>query len=146
MGKRGEFISRREFLHETAGLAAMGAFGSLVPMSADLLNAAELPKPGEADWPRFGHDLHNTRFNDKEKTIGPENVAKLKVKWQFDTVDNWPPVTTPAVVGDRVFFGAGGYQYALDSATGELKWKTETGTIGAFVGPGKNQGIRSSSN
>ncbi len=146
MRKSSNFISRREFLEETAGLAALGAFGSMLPMGASLLLAADLPKPGEADWPRFGHDIHNTRFNDKEKTIGPETVAKLKVKWQFDTVDNWPPVTTPAVIGDRVFIGAGAYQYALDSATGELKWKTETGTIGPYSGLGKNQGIRSSSN
>lgn len=147
MGKIRE-LTRREFVREVGGFAALGALGlgGLLPMSSSVLRASDLPKAGEADWPRFGHDLHNTRFNDKEKIIGPENVDKLKVKWQFDTLDNWPPVTTPAVIGDTVFLGAGGFQYALDSATGKMRWHTETGLAGEWLASGKNQGIRSSSN
>lgn len=146
MGKSGGFISRREFLNETAGIAAAGAFGSMLPWGSAMLRAQDLPKPGEADWPRFGHDLHNTRFNDKEKTIGPNNVDRLKVKWKFDTADNWPPVTCPAVIGDTLFMGSGGFQYALDTATGAMKWKTETGIAGEWLASGKNRAIRSSSN
>ncbi len=139
MGSRN--VTRRQFIEQAGSLAVLGAVGSMAPWGR--LNAADLPKPGEADWPRYGYDLHNTRFNSKEKTIGPENVDKLKVKWQFDVVDDWPIQTTPTVVGDTLFFGAGGYYYSVDSRTGKLKWKFETGT-GSWVDPYKNGGTRSS--
>ena len=42
-------------------------------------------KSGSADWPRFGYDLHNTRFNSKETQLGRENVGQLKLKWKFET-------------------------------------------------------------
>lgn len=140
---RKPIVTRREFMQEAGGIAAAGFVGTLLPW--EKLRAADLPKPGEADWPRFGHDLHNTRFNDTEKTIGPQNVSRLKVKWQFDTSDNWPIYTTPAVIGDTLFFGAGGYQYAVDTATGKAKWKFETGIAGDWHTNEGHKAIRSSS-
>jgi glucose dehydrogenase len=113
------------------------------------LQRAALPVPGAADWPRFGCDLHNTRFNPNEKTIGPRNVERLKEKWRFDTDENWVIQQTPAVVGDTVFFGSGRYQYAVDSATGKAKWKYNWGADGewertVWQGTLKNRGTRSS--
>ena len=72
--------------------------------SPDAPVGAQLGASAGADWPRFGHDLHNTRFNDKEKTIGVANVERLKVKWQFDTDDNWTIQQTPAGGGHLVFW------------------------------------------
>ncbi|MBI2818967.1 MAG: PQQ-binding-like beta-propeller repeat protein [Acidobacteria bacterium] len=108
------------------------------------LRAAELPRPGAADWTRFGYDLHNTRFNSKEKIIGPANVERLKVKWQFETVDGWPMQNTAAVIGDTLFFGAGGNYYALDSSSGKLKWKYEAGFAGEWVSVSMLRSVRSS--
>jgi len=98
--------------------------------------AAPATSPGVADWPRFGYDLHNTRFNSKEKTIAPGNVQRLKVKWTFDTLDNWIVYDTPAVVGDTVYFGAGRYFYAVDSASGKLNWKFDWGSNGDWEATG----------
>lgn len=123
-----ENLTRRRFLERTGRVGALGLAWSWQPFR--LLPAADLLQPGEADWPRFGCDLHNTRFNAKEKTIGPANVERLKVKWTFDTPDNWIIYSTPAVVGDSVFLGAGRYVYALDSATGKQKWKFDWGAGG----------------
>jgi polyvinyl alcohol dehydrogenase (cytochrome) len=78
---------------------------------------------GGDDWPMFGHDTLGTRFNTGEKKLGPANVAGLKVLWQQPT----PAVVagTPAVVGDTDFDGdAAGNFYALDAATGRLRWQT----------------------
>ena len=136
-------VTRRQFLERTGGLTALGVMGSLFPW--DRLNAADLPRPGAADWPQYGYDLHNTRFNASEKTIGPGNADRLKLKWKFDTLDDWPFQTTPTIVGDTVFAGAGGFQYALNSATGEMKWRYETGLAGEWLSGLKNRGIRSSS-
>ena len=136
-------VTRREFLERTGNLAAAGAVGSLLPFGR-LWAADEPPTPGESDWTRFGYDLHNTRFNAKEKIIGPNNVDRLKVKWQFDTLDSWPVQTTPTVIGDTLFFGAGGYYYGLESRTGKLKWRHETGVAGDWIAAYKNRATRSS--
>ncbi|MCZ6750731.1 MAG: hypothetical protein O7E51_02755 [Acidobacteria bacterium] len=120
---RNRSVTRRRFLEQAGGVTALGIMGSLLPRSG--LHAAELPLPGAADWSRYGYDLHNTRFNADEKAIGPGNVDRLKLKWKFDTLDDWPIQTTPTVIGDTVFFGSGGYQYALNSATGKMKWRYE---------------------
>ena len=114
-------LSRRTFLYQAGLWGAAGLAWSFPPLR--LFAAVDLPKPGAADWPRFGCDLHNTRFNSKENAIGPANVDRRKVKWTFDTLDHWIIYETPAVVGDSVFFGAGRYAYVLESATGKLKWK-----------------------
>src|SRR3990172_10369243 len=141
MGNHG--VTRRQFLERTGNLAAAGAVGSLVPFRR-LWAADEPPTPGESDWTRYGYDLHNTRFNAKEKIIGPNNVDRLKVKWQFDTLDGWPVQTTPTVIGDTLFFGAGGYFYGLESRRGKLKWRHETGVAGDWIAAYKNRATRSS--
>jgi outer membrane protein assembly factor BamB len=136
-------ISRRRFVKETGQFAAAGMMGSLVALP--WLRAADLPRPGAADWPRYGYDSHNTRFNSKESTIGPDNVARLKMKWKFDTLDNFPIQITPAVIGDTLFFGAGGYYYSLDSITGKLKWSFAVGDKDWInSNKNKNQAVRSS--
>ena len=135
-------VSRRRFLREAGTLAALGAAGSLLPWSR--LQASPLPIPGAADWTRYGYDIHNTRFNVKEKTLGPDNVDRLKLKWQFPVIDGWPIQTTPTVVGDTLFFGSGGWYYALESATGKLKWKYETVVADASAQSDQNQETRSS--
>ena len=86
-------LTRRRFLQGAGSTVALGAMGSALPWS--MLRATDLPSAGEADWPRSGYDLHNTRFNVKEKTLGLKNVDRLKVKWQFETIDHWPVQTTP---------------------------------------------------
>jgi hypothetical protein len=63
-------VTRREFLEGAGATAA-------VMMAGQRAYAQSPPKPGPADWSRFGCDLHNTRFNGSEATLGPENVARL---------------------------------------------------------------------
>ena len=113
-------LNRREFVGSGARtVAALAVAPGFVcgGFAAGLLN----PAPG--DWTRYGRDIHNTRFNSHETTIGRSNVDRLKVKWQFDI--DVPIETTPTVVGDTVYFVAPGAYYALDSRTGQLKWKYE---------------------
>ena len=64
-------LPRRDFLKRMGGAAALALGGR----SIVLASPPSLPKPGAADWTRFGYDLHNTRFNIREKTIGPKNVG-----------------------------------------------------------------------
>ena len=114
-------MSRRKFL--ASGACAVVASNVVSPFSAVAVQAASLANPDPADWQRYGYDLHNTRFNPTEKTIGKINVDRLKVKWKFDV--EVPIETTSTVIGDTLFFGAPGAYYALDSQTGQLRWKYE---------------------
>ena len=98
-----------------------------VVMVGHLLALAAPARPDDDgdgdDWPMFGHDPLGTRYNTGEKRLGPANVAGPRVLWQYQT----PAIVagTPAVVGDTVFDGdAAGNFYALDAATGGLRWKT----------------------
>ena len=51
--------------------------------------------------------------------------------------------TTPTVIGNTLYFGTiSGYQYGLDAATGEERWKFFAGYDSKLVA---NQGVRSSS-
>jgi len=136
-----EGVSRRKFLDGTGRVAAASVLSNVFPQ---LLRAEGLPKPGQADWTRFGYDLHNTRFNRNEKAIGPGNVGQLKMKWAFGTKDGWPIQSTPTVIGNTLFFGAGGYYYSLDSATGTLNWSFETGVGGEWLANYLLPGTRSS--
>ena len=116
-------FDRRKFL---LALAATGGIlssarplrGFPVPQQDDLPAGAS---PG--DWPLTGCSLKQTRSNIHETTIGPHNVSRLKVKWTFDGYDNFNQ-STPIVVGNTLYFTAwDGYLYALDTASGSLKWK-----------------------
>ena len=141
-------VSRREFLRSGAQLGALGAMHSMLPAVLPVvfpyqeLRAAQLAHTGQADWPRFGCDLRNSRFNAGETTLGRSNVERLKAKWSFETQDGWPIQMTPAVVGDTLFFGAGRYQYALETAGGKLKWRFDWGANGEWESTAWNMNAR----
>ena len=115
---------RRQFLERLGAASVALAWNSV--WSGRLAVAAEPPKPGAADWPRFAYDLHNTRFNTREKTLGPENVGRLKLKWSHEI--GAPMHSAAVVIGDTLFIGAwDGHYYALETRTGERKWKVDAG-------------------
>ncbi len=119
---RGSEYTRRTFLGHSALAASLATVGSsplrAVPQSS--------PAIVSTDWPRFGCDLRNSRFNAGESTIGRENVGNLALDWTFSA--GAPIQNCPAIVGDTLYFGSwDGYYYAVHSQTGELKWKVHIG-------------------
>jgi polyvinyl alcohol dehydrogenase (cytochrome) len=100
----------------TRSLLIAGAVGLALLVSAPAARAQE-----EADWPMFHHDHHGTRTNLAERTLRPDNVANLVVKWSFPTAGTVSG--TPAVVGDVVYAAdSTGTVYAL-TRKGVLLWK-----------------------
>ena len=83
---------------------------------------------GEREWPTYGGDLANTRYAPLDQ-IDAANFERLEVAWRFST-DNLGPrrepyyQATPLVVGGRLYATGGTRRavFALDAATGELKW------------------------
>jgi len=71
----------------------------------------------------------------KFKTGGERRFAATHLHGAVPTGESQPDpfdfyLSSPAVVQDMVFFGSGdGYVYALDAASGNLKWKFQTGDV-----------------
>ncbi|MBV9099517.1 MAG: PQQ-binding-like beta-propeller repeat protein [Candidatus Dormibacteraeota bacterium] len=83
------------------------------------------PPPGE-DWPTYLHD--NARSGASgEQALNTANATALTLKWSLTTGGS--VVTNPAVVGGVAYFGSwDGFEYAVNTSTGGVIWKTSLGT------------------
>jgi glucose dehydrogenase len=77
------------------------------------------------DWPYYGNDLGNMRYADLDQ-INPGNVAQITPAWIFHTGvsgEHTSFESQPIIVGGTLFISSPhGHVYALDAATGALKW------------------------
>ena len=93
--------------------------------AAVLLAAGTVPAqaaPADPGWQSFGFDTSNSRYNGQEKAIGVANAATLTKKWFAATAGDVS--ATPAVDGSTVYVpDRAGFLYALDRASGSVKWK-----------------------
>ena len=84
-----------------------------------------------ADWPHYGGGPDQTRFSPLAQ-IDTTNVASLKVAWTYDTGDAFPgsEMQCQPVVAHGVLYAASPKLrvFALDAATGALKWSFEPDT------------------
>lgn len=79
----------------------------------------------QLDWPYYGNDLGGMRFVDTDQ-INPSNVANLVPAWIFHTNvfnDNTSFENQPIIVNGVMYITSPhGHVFALDAATGALKW------------------------
>jgi polyvinyl alcohol dehydrogenase (cytochrome) len=108
--------------------------------------AAPITREGLANpqnWNGWGVDVLNSR-DQTHTSIGPQNVAGLKLKWAFGIPNASSALGQPTIVAGRLFIGSGdGTVYALDALTGCTLWtyKAETTVRAAVtVAPGENGG------
>src|SRR5947208_5373439 len=72
------------------------------------------------DWPMYGRDLKHS-FTNPGSLINVGNVGLLMPAWDFTTGD--AVSASPAVVHGVVYVGSwDGFFYALDAATGAVRW------------------------
>jgi polyvinyl alcohol dehydrogenase (cytochrome) len=94
--------------------------GVFAAIAATALSASALA--GDRDWTMGGHDFANSHFQDKEKTIGVNNAARLALKWQLATHGDIS--ATPAVVDGALYVPDwAGYLYKVNAATGAVIWE-----------------------
>jgi outer membrane protein assembly factor BamB len=124
------------------------AVPALLAVVAGLPGALAAEPAGAAastDWPAYEHGpAHNSAaFGDPAITTA--NVASLHVVWTFTAA---PPTqagqpaarfdASPTVAGGRVFIGARtGILYALDAATGVVRWQRQLGYGSSTLCPAK---------
>jgi len=109
--------------------ATKGPVPSTPAIAGDLLYATSY------DGHLYALDLRNGAVRWKFATAGERHFeAKGLHGWTpakqtfFDPFDVF--LSSPVVVNGSVFFGSGdGHLYALDAATGQLRWKFETGDV-----------------
>src|SRR5438309_783711 len=111
------------------GLAAAGIAAVLAVTSLGAGSAGQPPPevtPQADAWPAHNYDLANSRATTKSQ-INSGNVATLKRKWSFKIPGTGVfgiYATTPVVLNGVVYFqDLNSNVYALDEATGALKWK-----------------------
>ena len=80
------------------------------------------------DWATYLGDNESSQFSTLTQ-ITPENVAQLEVAWIFDAsqfpTKNRDKLECNPLIIDGTFYGTGGNKmlFALDAATGELRWR-----------------------
>ncbi len=80
---------------------------------------------GPAQWPMWGHDIHNTRFQ-AQPGFAAADLSRLKVKWAFAL----PGLAgSPTVAGDYLFVSSRmGKVFALNAHTGCTYWSFDAGS------------------
>ena len=87
-----------------------------------------------ADWPLWGANLQNQRYNGAEQGITAATVGQLTLRWTFAFPDTMVAANEPVVIGDTVYVGSwNGHVYALSAASGALRWDFFDGITGRNV-------------
>ena len=101
--------------------AAAGAF---IVFGAAYLSAQNV------DWPAYNGGIDGDHYS-KLTQIDRSNVAKLAQAWVFDTGEKGGIQDNPLVIGRTLYAYTPSQKIvALDAATGELKWKFDSGIKG----------------
>jgi glucose dehydrogenase len=82
------------------------------------------------DWPTYNGGLDGDHYS-RLKQIDRANVQRLQQAWIFDTGEKGGIQTNPLIVGRTLYaYTPTQKVVALDAASGELKWKFDSGVVG----------------
>lgn len=83
-----------------------------------------------ADWPAYNGGVDGDHYS-ALKQIDRANVKRLHVAWRFDTGEKGQVQTNPLIIGGTLYaYTPSQKVIALNAATGELKWKFDSGVGG----------------
>jgi len=124
-----EFVTGKKLTTAASGPSPLAA-GIQPP---DIMCTSNPPlRSAATDWNGWSNG-NNNRFQ-KNTTITPANVDRLKVKWSFSVAGGRN--SQPTIIGDTMFFGTfAGDFYALDTKTGCVRWRKSS------VGPNRTSPI-----
>jgi len=106
-------------------LALLLLMVTLLVAAAEKIHELLPARAAGGDWPMYLHDPQRTGAG-SDTILSPADAGQLTKSWSFKT--GGVIAASPTVVGGVVYVGSwDGYEYALDAATGALKWKTYLG-------------------
>jgi polyvinyl alcohol dehydrogenase (cytochrome) len=113
----------------TSRLIRLALFGTCA-----LMVAATGAGHQECDvWTNAGYDAQNTRYNQRERTLGVRNVGRLVAKWRLPTEGDVS--ATPAVDATNVYVpDFAGNLFAVDRDSGKVRWKINIGDLTGIPG------------
>ncbi|MBV9181728.1 MAG: PQQ-binding-like beta-propeller repeat protein [Acidobacteria bacterium] len=87
-------------------------------------------QPTGQDWRIYGGNSDNTHYSTLTQ-INKSNVSRLEIAWSYNTEETGGLQTSPLEV-DGTLYGISPSQkvFAVDAATGALKWKFDSGVAG----------------
>jgi quinoprotein glucose dehydrogenase len=100
---------------------ALGAF-SLLCAGFLVIRAATQPEPKNLDYAWYGGDPGATRYSPLTQ-INAKNASQLKEVWRYDLGGPGSIENQPIVVNGILFGASLNNVYALDAATGKVKWE-----------------------
>ncbi|MGH7051088.1 MAG: pyrroloquinoline quinone-dependent dehydrogenase, partial [Acetobacteraceae bacterium] len=106
------------------GLAAVVALGAGTALAQDTPNATDFLNAAtdSANW-ILPHKSYSGNQYTNATEINAGNVGNLHLAWTFHPADTGPMEVSPIVYNGTIFITtAHNHVYALDSATGKLKW------------------------
>jgi len=126
-------MTMRQSLKATAALCAPVAFGFIVAFSAAAGRAQTTPNtPSGQDFVNAAADTANWILPAKSYTgnhyteatqISPANVRSLRLVWKGNIDDTGPMESSPIIYNGTMYVTtAHDHVFALDAATGKLKW------------------------
>jgi len=125
--------------------------GVVVALAISLMSLVGQPAVGAGatgtavaggDWPSYLHDVQHSAADTVPSGLNPSTASKLAPLWTFKT--GGTVAASATVVNQTVYLGSwDGYEYALDAATGALKWRTYLGVTSAPNCSPPNAGVTS---
>jgi outer membrane protein assembly factor BamB len=120
-------MRRSKFLACPRALAAAVAAGvlGLTMLSGVTLGATPAAAQSSQDWPTYLQNAQRTNAT-TDASLSVAGAANFGVNWTFQA--GGPLATSASIVGNVAYIGAwDGYEYALNTQTGAVIWKTNTG-------------------
>ena len=112
-------------------VALAGVLSTGIAQGATIRGCA--PSAPGGDWPSYGGTVDNHRDQTAERTITPDNVSQLALRWQLPMPDGGTINSTPVVADGCVFVGtASGTVVAANADTGAVVWKATPATAGGI--------------
>jgi quinoprotein glucose dehydrogenase len=114
---------------------------ALLPLLAPVLLQAQ---GRTANWPVYNGDTDHSHYSTLDQ-IGPDNVARLRVAWTYETRDEFPgsEMQPNPIVIDGVLYATTPKLrvIALDAATGRELWTFDPNTIDPRSGRYRHRGV-----
>lgn len=109
-----------------AGALALSALAAAPASAHTAAAASHRASLVSQDWPTYLHDVARSSAT-TDATLGKAKAPNMTVKWAFQA--GGALATSASIVGTTAYIGAwDGYEYAINTTTGAVIWKTNLGT------------------